>query len=60
MATTSFSKNFVINDPKAVKDLLQAIENPTEIVLKNKDVSQEEQRKQDLLCAIKKQLASAN
>nr|WP_314741832.1 hypothetical protein [uncultured Haemophilus sp.] len=60
MATSSFSKNFVINDPNAIKDLLQAIEHPTEITLKKKNVPQEEQRKQDLLCAIKKQLASAN
>ena len=44
MATSSFSKNFVISDQKTVKDLLHAIDNPTEIQLRK----------------IKKQLASMN
>ena len=60
MATSSFSKNFVISDQKAVKDLLHAIDNPTEIQLRKINPSQEEQKKQDVLCAIKKQLASMN
>ncbi|MBS6009803.1 hypothetical protein [Haemophilus parahaemolyticus] len=60
MATSSFSKNFVISDQKVVKDLLYAIDNPTEIQLRKTNPSQEEQKKQDVLCAIKKQLASMN
>ena len=59
MATSSFSKNFVISDQKVVKDLLYAIDNPTEIQLRKTNPSQE-QKKQDVLCAIKKQLASMN
>ena len=53
MATSSFSKNFVISDQKVVKDLLYAIDNPTEIQLRKTNPSQEEQKKQDVLCAIK-------
>lgn len=60
MATSSFNKHFVIRDPNAIKDLLHALETPTEITLKKKKIFQEEKRKQDVLCAIKKQLASAN
>ena len=60
MATSSFIKNFVISDKKVVKDLLYAIDNPTEIQLRKTNPSQEEQKKQDVLCAIKKQLASMN
>ena len=60
MATSSFSKNFVISDQKVIKDLLYAIDNPTEIQLRKTNPSQEEQKKQDVLCAIKKQLASMN
>ena len=60
MATSSFSKNFVISDQNVVKDLLYAIDNPTEIQLRKTNPSQEEQKKQDVLCAIKKQLASMN
>ena len=60
MATSSFSKNFVISDQKVVKDLLYAIDNPTEIQLRKTNPSQEEQKNQDVLCAIKKQLASMN
>lgn len=61
MATSSFSKNFVISDQKVVKDLLYAIiDNPTEIQLRKTNPSQEEQKKQDVLCAIKQQLASMN
>ena len=60
MATSSFSKNFVISDQKVVKDLLYAIDNPTAIQLRKTNPSQEEQKKQDDLCAIKKQLASMN
>ena len=60
MATSSFSKNFVISNQKVVKDLLYAIDNPTEIQLRKTNPSQEEQKKQDVLCAIKKQLASMN
>ena len=60
MATSSFSKNFVISDQKVVKDLLYAIDNPTEIQLRKTNPSQEEQKKQDILCAIKQQLASMN
>mgnify|MGYP004470248901 CR=1 FL=1 len=47
-------------DQKTVKDLLHAIDNPTEIQLRKINPSQEEQKKQDVLCAIKKQLASMN
>ncbi|WP_315569172.1 hypothetical protein [Haemophilus parahaemolyticus] len=60
MATSSFSKNFVISDQKVVKDLLYAIDNPTEIQLRKTNPSQEEQKKQDVLCTIKQQLASMN
>ena len=57
MATSSFDKHFVINDPKAVEQLIHAMENPTEIKLPQKDLIKEQQDKQDFLCAIKKTLS---
>lgn len=58
MATSSFSKNFVIDNPKAAAQLLHDLENPTTVVLNTR--RSEEQEKKDtesFLCAAKKQLA---
>lgn len=59
MATSSFSKNFVIDDPDAVEQLIQAMENPTQITLSPRRSEEQEQKDiEDFLCAAKKQLAS--
>lgn len=60
MATSSFSKNFVIEDEKSVELLIEAMENPVEIVLPKRDLEQEAKRKAEILCKLDKRLALLN
>lgn len=60
MATSSFSKEFVIDDPKSVELLIDALENPVEIKLVKRDPIKEEERKKEILCKLEKRLASLN
>lgn len=53
MATSSFDKHFVINDPKAVEQLIYSMENPTPVHLPKKDREKEEK---EALCLIDKLL----
>lgn len=57
MATSSFSKNFVIEDEKSVELLIEAMENPVEIVLPKRDLEQEETEALCLIKAYREQLA---
>lgn len=58
MATSSFSKNFVIDDPDAVAQLIHSMENPTPVVLDPRRSDEQEQKDTEaFLCAVKKQLA---
>lgn len=41
MATSSLSRDFVINDPKAVDKLIKAMENPVKINLPKRDLVEE-------------------
>lgn len=59
MATSSFSKKFVIDNPKEAEKLLQAMENPTPIVLSKTPIEQETERK-DFLCQLKQRIRSMN
>lgn len=60
MATSSFSKSFVISNPKAVEQLVHSIENPTTIKLEKRDLAKETERKKAILCNLDKRLASMN
>lgn len=61
MATSSFSKKFIINNPKEVEKLIYAMENPTPVKISPEKSSEQEQKDTEtLLCAIKKRLASLN
>lgn len=53
MATSSFSKHFVISDPKEAEKLIYAMENPTPIFLEMRKEETEEERK-SFLCQLKK------
>lgn len=59
MATSSFSKKFVIDNPKEVEKLIYAMENPTPVVLSKPKVESAEERK-DFLCQLKKRIHSMN
>lgn len=56
MATSSFNKRFIVEDPKEINKLLTALENPVDIYVQKRDPAQAEQDKQALLCSIKEQL----
>lgn len=60
MATSSFSKNFVIEDEKSVELLIEAMENPVEIVLPKRDLEQEAKRKAEILAKIREKLQLEN
>lgn len=59
MATSSFSREFVISDPKAVDKLIEAMENPVIIKLKPRKEESEEERKA-FLCKLKEHIRSQN
>lgn len=52
MATSSLSRDFVINDPKAVDKLIKAMENPVKIHLKKRDPEEEQKNKEKVLCKV--------
>lgn len=61
MATSSFSKKFVIDNPKEVEKLIEAMENPIKVYIQPELSSEEEAKeKEALICAIKKRLACLN
>lgn len=57
MATSSFSRDFVISDPKAIEQLIHDFENPIEIKLKKIDPVEKEKQKKAALCKLKTRLA---
>lgn len=59
MATSSFSKKFVIEDPKAVEQLIRAMENPVKIKLKPQREESEAERK-EFLCKLQQHIRSLN
>lgn len=58
MATSSLSRDFVINDPKAVDKLIKAMENPVKINLKQRDPEEVQKNKEKVLCKILARLDS--
>lgn len=45
MATTSFTKNFIVNDHNAVKALIEAFENPQKVVVTEKRNLEEDNKR---------------
>lgn len=58
MATSSFSRKFIISQPQAIEQLIHSMENPTQIKLEKRDSEQEKQLKQAILCKLQARLAS--
>lgn len=56
MATSSFDKHFVVNDHKAVEQLIYSMENPTPVHLPEKEREKEEK---EALCLIDRLLRLA-
>lgn len=52
MATSSLSRDFVINDPKAVDKLIKAMENPVKINLPKRDLVEKQKQREKALQAI--------
>lgn len=57
MATSSFSKKFIIEDPKAIEQFIYAMENPTPITLKPAKEESEDERK-EFLCKLSEHISS--
>lgn len=60
MATSSFSREFVISNPQSVEKLITSLENPTKIKLEKRDAITEQQNKQKIVCKLQAHLASMN
>ncbi|STO55090.1 Uncharacterised protein [Canicola haemoglobinophilus] len=58
MATTSFSRNFVIADDKEVDKLIHSLENPTKVVLEKRDLAEEKRRKEKILSKLNEFIGS--
>lgn len=58
MATSSLSRDFIVNDPKSIDKLIEAMDNPVKIELPKTNEKQEKESENKALCAIKKYLAS--
>lgn len=52
MATSSFSRNFVIADDKEVDKLIHSLENPTKVVLEKRDLAEEKIRQEKIACKL--------